>query len=258
MGGSAIARQSSAASFSPGTSRFSKKIDQSIIFSTFEPRTQMLQLKSGWHNWAKHLQFALLWACSGLSICSPAEGLWSARLPVWRSPSRGSVGTWRSMISYILYPFSFVLVSYLELDSWAKKEEELTWRRRFGSARWYPRPRWKGKCRKGRRRWSRQCSTCPRTWGNKDIIWKPKEIYFTCFVVPRNKTLTVNIPYCSLLKIVRTIEINLNKVTTCWEGPQSLSYHQCSMSKVGTAQSYIRSRVQREVILEVGCSTRLY
>ena len=49
-----------------------------------------------------------------------------------------------------------------------------------------------------------------------------------------------------------------NKVTTRWEGPQSLSYHQCSMSKVGTAKSYIRSRVQHEVILEVGCSTRLY
>jgi len=49
-----------------------------------------------------------------------------------------------------------------------------------------------------------------------------------------------------------------NKVTTRWEGPQSLSYHQCSMSKVGTAKCYIRSRVQHEVILEVGCSTRLY
>ena len=50
----------------------------------------------------------------------------------------------------------------------------------------------------------------------------------------------------------------INKVTTRWEGPQSLSYYQCSMSKVGTAKSYIRSRVQHEVILEVGCSTRLY
>ena len=166
MGGSAIARQSSAASFSPGRTLFNNKNNQSIIFSTFEPRTQMLQLKSGGHNWAKHLQFALLWACSGLSICSPAEGLWSARLPVWRSPSRGSVGTWYSVISEILHPCNFVLVSSLELDSWAKKEEELTWRRRFGSARWYPRPHWKGKFRRGRRRWSRRCSTCPMTWGN--------------------------------------------------------------------------------------------
>ena len=49
-----------------------------------------------------------------------------------------------------------------------------------------------------------------------------------------------------------------NKVTTRWEGPQSLSYHQCSMSKEGTAKNYIRSRVQHEVILEIGCSTRLY
>ena len=48
------------------------------------------------------------------------------------------------------------------------------------------------------------------------------------------------------------------KVTTRWEGPQSLSYHQCSMSKEGTAKNYIRSRVQHEVILEIGCSTRLY
>ena len=53
MGGSAIARQSSAASFSPGRTLFSKKINQSIIFSTFEPRTQMLQLKSAWHKWTK-------------------------------------------------------------------------------------------------------------------------------------------------------------------------------------------------------------
>ena len=50
----------------------------------------------------------------------------------------------------------------------------------------------------------------------------------------------------------------VNKVTTRWEGPQSLSYHRCSMSKEGTAKNYIRSRVQHQVILEVGCSTRLY
>ena len=193
MGGSAIARQSSAASFSPGTSQFSKKINQSTIFSTFEPKPQLLQLKSGRHNWAKNQKFAMLWAYSGLSICSPAEGLWSARLPVWRSPSRGSVGTWRSMISEILYPCNFVLVSSLELDSWAKKEEALTWRRRFGSARWYPRPHWKGKFRRGRRRWSHRCSTCPRTWGSKDIIWEQQEIYISCFLcvivmeVPRKK-----------------------------------------------------------------------
>ena len=176
MGGSVIARQSSAASFSPGRTLFNNKNNQSIIFSTFEPRTQMLQLKSGRHNWAKYLKFAFFWACRDISICSPAEGLWSARLPVWRSPSRGLVGTWRSMISEILHPCNFVLVSSLELDSWAKKEEELTWRRRFGSARWYPRPHWKGKFRRGRHRWSRRCSTCPRTWGNKDIIWEQQEI----------------------------------------------------------------------------------
>ena len=40
----------------------------------------------------------------------------------------------------------------------------VTWRRHSGSVHWYPRPHWRGRCRRGTRRWSPRCSTCPATW----------------------------------------------------------------------------------------------